>query len=218
MLANESIPPGGDRGGRRHALALEEADVDREPRGDGRQREVHVAGRELHRVDGAEPEIRADRAERRGRLREPRRLRDDRADDDPAPDRVTEARRERVPVDAGREREQRKRGEQQEADLDHRAPGDPAQPDEPGLLRVDERGRLLAQLVDVDPGRLRRVLERALERGRLEVGQELGDALPCRVPRPPQRAPRSAPKRVAVATRSCVRSVSSRSSVAAVVA
>ena len=93
VLAKVSIAPEAIAVGGRHPLPLEEADVDRHAREARRQREVHVARRELHRVDGPVGQLDRHRAERGEGLREARQLGDHEAQRDPAPGGVLDGRR-----------------------------------------------------------------------------------------------------------------------------
>ena len=109
-------------------LALEEADVDRHPREVRGQREVHVAGRELHHVDRArtaagpatEPSV-ARACVSRGSCATTN------AEHDPAPGGIRDRRRARRPSRRrSRPSSDRRRREHEQRDLDRRPPGDAA--------------------------------------------------------------------------------------------
>ena len=167
----------GDRRRGRDPLPLEEADVDRHPGEVRREGEVHVPGRELHRVDRSERQARRDGAEGRDRLRQPRQLGGDEGGCDPAPGCVLEVGGELVEVQSADGAEDRGRRQYEQRGLDRRPPGDASQPDEWGRLDADGLGGLTAQLVRLDLGGVERLAERGSERGRLEVGQQHGDVL-----------------------------------------
>ncbi len=90
VFVNESITPEVTAIGGRDALALEETDADCHAGDARRQREVHVARRELHDVDRPVGESDGNRTERRDGLGETRKLCDDRPRDDPSPGRSLE--------------------------------------------------------------------------------------------------------------------------------
>ena len=168
---------GRDGGGRREALPLEEADVDGHPRQVGREGDVHVAHRQLHRVHRAQREPDGNRAQRRDRLRQPRQLCDHERHRRSRPRTRPPRWSGPLPVDPARGVDDRVRRQHEQRHL-HRGPlGDPPELDRLGRLDSDGGRGLLSKLVDVEARRLQLPAQRGAERGRLQVRNELGDAL-----------------------------------------
>ena len=113
-----------ERGARRQAVPLEEADVDGDARRTRRDREVHVRGGELERVHGTEGQWHGRRAQSRARLCETWSLRDDEAHGDDPPRRVAQRLAELVEVDPADDSEQSEERDDEECRLEHCSLGD----------------------------------------------------------------------------------------------
>ena len=198
---------GGDGGGRRQALPLEEADVDGHPRQVGGKGDVHVAHRQLHRVHRAQREPDGNRAQRRDRLRQPRQLCDDETTGDPRPGRVRHRGADLFPIDPARSVDDRVRRQHEQRHL-HRGPlGDPPELDRARAARSRRPPR--PALGSSSTSRLASFNCRR---------SEVLNAAACRygtssaMPSAPTastatRRARSLPTRLAVLTSSCARSV-----------
>ena len=128
---------------------------------------------------------------------------------EPPPRGVRERRADLVPVDVGGGREDRRRREREQRDLPHRPERDAPQLHQLRGLDAGRRGGELAELVDVDLGRLQRAPQRR-PRTPPSAGTAAGSATPS-VPSASTAAAtaRSGPASIVVVTSSCARSVPS---------
>ena len=167
------------RHGRRrcHAEALEEADVDGDTgrrAGDG---EVDVADGELQRRQRTEGQLPVDRAQRADGGGYARDLGEDERRSEPPPVGVLERLDEGLEVQAADQADQGVCRDEQQGEIEDRALGDPAQPDQVLVAGVQRRAHALAHVVELDAGGLEGILQARRHGGLLQERKHGHEAL-----------------------------------------